>query len=172
MQEDKFSFLNLKSNKTLFLIVAIIIVIVLIFLFKNKNTNPDSIFGEQKQENTNIEETNKFLVTGKVEDLVYISVIANQEIPKSIFSFTGKIKGGWFFEGNILINILDENKKILKAGHATAKTDWMTSGVVDFAGNIDLKGLPSGPAYFEIHNDNASGEAKFDKSIQIPIVIK
>jgi len=53
-----------------------------------------------------------------------------------------------------------------------ATTEWMTSGPVDFEGNLDFTGLPKGLAYVEIHNDNASGEPQYDKSILIPVIIQ
>jgi hypothetical protein len=86
-------------------------------------------------------------------------------------SYRGIIKGAYFFEGNILINILDSNKKVLKKSNAVAKTDWMTSGPVDFEGNIDFSVGYKGSGYLEIHNDNASGLPENDKSILIPIII-
>ena len=52
------------------------------------------------------------------------------------------------------------------------KEDWMTINPVTFEGNIDFTGLPKGPAYFEIHNDNPSDIRENDKSILIPIVIE
>jgi hypothetical protein len=48
----------------------------------------------------------------------------------------------------------------------------MTVDPVSFMGSINLTGLDSGPAYFEIHNDNASGLPENDKSILIPVVIQ
>ena len=72
----------------------------------------------------------------------------------------------------ILINILDVDKNLLQASNAVAKTDWMTAEPVEFEGNIDFTLLPEGPAYFEIHNDNASGLPENDKSILIPIIIE
>jgi len=114
---------------------------------------------------------NKDQIFGNKDDLISFSIWPNTKIHKGIVSYRGVIKGGYFFEANILINILDWNKKVLKASNAVAKSDWMTAGPVDFEGNIDFTGLPKGPAYFEIHNDNASGLPENDKSILIPIVI-
>lgn len=111
-------------------------------------------------------------VLGKKEDLVSFTIAPGSTMPKGILSYRGSIKGAWFFEANILINILDANKNVIKASNAVAKTDWMTVDPVEFEGNIDFTGLPAGPAYFEIHNDNASGEPQFDKFIQIPIIIQ
>ncbi len=108
---------------------------------------------------------------GNKEDLMEFSILPNTEV-HGILSYRGVINGGYFFEGNILINILDSNKKVLKVSNAVAKTDWMTSAPVSFEGNIDFTNLPKGPAYFEIKKDNASGILRNDKSILIPIFIK
>jgi hypothetical protein len=108
---------------------------------------------------------------GNPDDLISFSIKHGQEVSGKV-KVTGEIKGGWFFEGNILLNILDGNKKNIKSGHGTATTDWMTSGPVSFGAEIDVSTLPKGKAYIEIHNDNASGLPENDKSILIPIVIK
>jgi hypothetical protein len=110
-------------------------------------------------------------MSGKTEDLLSFSIVPGAKMPNGILSYKGEIKGGWFFEGNILINILDQNKKLLKSSNAMAKGEWMTIEPVEFEGNIDFSGLAKGGAYFEIHNDNASALPENDKSILIPIVI-
>jgi len=110
-------------------------------------------------------------VLGNKVDLLSFTIAPYTKV-HGVLSYRGTIQGGYFFEGNILINILDAQKKVLKQSNAVAKTDWMTAGPVDFEGNIDFTGLPVGSAYFEIHNDNASGEPSRDKSILIPITIE
>lgn len=109
-------------------------------------------------------------VEGNKEDLISFSVQPNQEV-SGVLNFSGSVKNAYFFEANILINILDKNKKLLKAGNAMATTDWMTSEPVSFEGSIDLTGLPTGPGYIQIANDNASGLPEHDKFIFIPILI-
>ncbi|MEK7588953.1 MAG: hypothetical protein AAB438_04010 [Patescibacteria group bacterium] len=127
----------------------------------------------QKKDNTNIQPISNedIQILGNKDDLVMFSILPSQRV-HGVLSYRGDIKGGYFFEGNILINILDKNKNLLKASNGIAKTDWMTSGLVSFEGNIDFTNLPVGPAYFEIHNDNASGLPEHDKSILIPIIIE
>lgn len=110
-------------------------------------------------------------VTGNKEDLILFSIKPGQEV-SSKMTATGSIKGAYFFEANIGINVLDANKKLLRAGSGMATTDWMTSGPVTFTTNLDFTGLPQGSAFIEIHNDNASGLPENDKSILIPVVIK
>ncbi len=156
-----------KFGKSFVWVVAILVlVIVLYFLgrdFKKEEITIDKSLPAYNYENE---------ILGKKEDLLSFTILPGTKVPNGILSYRGSIKGGWFFEGNILINILDQNKVPLLQSNAVAKTDWMTSEAVDFEGNIDFTNLPAGPAYFEIHNDNASGEPQFDKFIQIPIVIQ
>ena len=109
-------------------------------------------------------------VLGNKDDLTSFSILPDSKV-HGILSFRGTIEGAYFFEANIGINILDINKKTLKQSNAVAKSDWMSTEPVSFEGSIDFSGLPKGPAYFEIHNDNASGLPEKDKSILIPIII-
>jgi hypothetical protein len=110
-------------------------------------------------------------ISGHAEDLASFSVKPGDHV-SGILNFTGSVKGGYFFEGNIGVNVLDTDKKLLKAGHGMSSTDWMTSATVSFYGSIDLTGLPKGSAYIEIANDNPSGLSQNDKSIYIPVVIQ
>jgi hypothetical protein len=102
---------------------------------------------------------------------VFFSILPSQKI-SGVVKFTGSVKNGYFFEGNIIVNILDINQKLLKGGHGTATTEWMTAAPVSFSGTFDLTSLPKGPAYIQILNDNASGLPENDKFILIPITIE
>lgn len=149
----------------IWVIVLVAVVLVVYFLgrdVKNEKTI-DKTLPAYNYENQ---------ILGKSEDLLSFTILPGAKMPNGILSYRGSIKGGWFFEGNILINILDQNKVPLLQSNAVATSDWMTAEAVDFEGNVDFTNLPKGPAYFEIHNDNASGEPEFDKFIQIPIVIE
>lgn len=172
MEENKYWFFGTKLNTALLLILIILMVIALKFMFKNKETYVEPLLGDKTEDKVNENTLDKSQMLGKTEDLISFSIASGTKVPKGILSYRGEIKGAWFFEANILINILDANKNVIKSSNAVAKTDWMTVDPVEFEGNIDFTGLPAGPAYFEIHNDNASGEPQFDKFIQIPIVIQ
>ena len=97
----------------------------------------------------------------------------NSEV-KGVISYRGEIKGGYFFEGNILIAVTDINKKVIKQSNAMSTTDWMTDGPVKFEGNMDFSNLPKGKAYLKIQQDDPSGgeSGKAIKEIFIPIIIK
>lgn len=158
-----------KPTTSRIIIFIILVVIMGYFVFFKHKTEAPIIDSKLPA----IENKDQMIFTGKasINDLIGFSIMPNTKV-HGILSYRGTIQGGYFFEANILINILDKNKAVLKASNGVAKSDWMTSGPVDFEGNIDFTGLPAGPAYFEIHNDNASGEPENDKSILIPIVIE
>jgi cell division protein YceG involved in septum cleavage len=150
---------NSKSKKIIITIIIILIcVLSAIFIFKNdlfKNPVPQI----DKE------------ILGNKQDLVFFSINPGQKV-SGILEITGSVRNAYFFEANILINVLDANKNVLKNGYANATTDWMTVEPVSFEGSIDFSGLASGPAYIEIHNDNASGLPENDKSILIPVIIE
>ena len=151
-----------KFGKLLFALILITILAVIIFFLQR----PSVLVTDIPMENNMQSE-----IIGNKSDLISFSILPNTKV-HGVLSYRGAIKGGYFFEGNILINILDLNKEILKASNATATADWMTSEPVDFEGNIDFTELPKGPVYIEIHNDNASGLPENDKFVLIPVLIE
>lgn len=111
------------------------------------------------------------MIEGNFADLVSFSILPNSKV-SGVVSYNGSIKGAYFFEGNILINVLDNNKNLLLGGYTMATSEWMTVEPVSFEGNIDFTNLPKGPAYIEIHNDNPSDLPENDKNVLVPIIIE
>jgi hypothetical protein len=174
MQDNKYWFFGSKLNSILLLFLIILVGFAIYIMLQNKETYLN-VFQKQVPVGS-IDKTQEPMqykdgILGNKDDLISFSISPYNKV-HGILSYRGVIKGGYFFEGNILINILNMNKKVLKAGNAVAKTEWMTSEPVNFEGNVDFTGLPKGFAYFEIHNDNASGLPEYDKSILIPITIE
>ena len=158
------------------LVIIILLFIIGVYVFAKKANAPVTVNQNQNIKTPVVVDTtmplleDKTQILGQKDDLISFSILPFTKV-HGILSYRGVIKGGYFFEGNIVIKILDVNKKVLKTSNAVAKGEWMTAGPVNFEGNIDFTGLSKGSAYFEIHNDNASGLPKNDKSILIPIVI-
>jgi hypothetical protein len=158
-----------KSKITTIVILIAVVGIAAYLYFQGRNIKTVSQINVTN--NTQNLENKVPEILGNKADLISCSVSAGQSVSGEL-KFSGIVKGGYFFEGNIVINILDQNKNVLKTSHANAITEWMTVDPVSFMGSIDLTGLQTGPAYFEIHNDNASGLPENDKSILIPITIQ
>ena len=181
----------MKNNTNLILLIVILILSVYVLFSEKKNENilmnilQTQMNNYQPRNKNVVDETWKnaplditpaeaydtSLVLGNKADLDTFSIYPNSKVSGPMI-VQGIVKNGYFFEGNILINILDKNKKVLKVSHANAMGEWMTINPVEFQGNLDFTGLVKGPGFIEIHNDNASGEPKNDKSILIPIVIE
>lgn len=165
MDKNKYWFFGSKLNTVLLLIL----IILMIFALRIMKEEPEKYFPGFAEDK--LEKTTNYGVLGNKDDLIFFTILPNTKV-RGILSYRGQIKGGYFFEGNILINILDKDKKAIKKTNAVAKSEWMTAGPVDFEGYVDFTDLPKGFAYFEIHNDNASGLPENDKSILIPIIIE
>ncbi len=172
---------NKNSKINTVLIVVLVVLVGYFVLSKHKANAPTSEMP--------VSTPREILVTGKADksDLISFTIARSTEVTRDKvdalgteralvgkMDAVGVIKGGYFFEGNIVVNILDKDKKLLRAGHGEATTDWMTSGPVSFKATIDASGLPGaygGPGYIEIRNDNPSGLPENDKSILIPVTI-
>ena len=154
----------MKKSKIFALIILILVVVTGVYYAGTRD--------KTGEENTpeDVQNAPVGKIEGNTNDLVAFSVSPGDKV-SGILSFSGTVKNAYFFEANIGVNILDENKKLLKAGHGTATTEWMTSEPVSFSGSIDLTGLPPGAGYIQIANDNASGLPENDKFIYIPVTV-
>ena len=157
---------NKKSRMYMLAFLGIIIFAIILSIYQRVHAPAENKNDVQKENvglNTGI--------LGNENDLVLLSIVPNAKL-SGMTIITGEVKGGYFFERNILVNILDKDKKVLRNGYGTATTDWMTAEPVSFTSAVDFTGLTAGPAYLEIKNDNPSGDSTKDKSILIPIIIE
>ncbi len=139
------------------------------------------VTSEQKSQLINLLSTFKFVgwpqIEGNKEDLVSFSIKPGQEVTGKV-KVTGVMKGGYFFEGNILVSILDANKKVTSygPGYANATTDWMTTGNVSFSVDFDFSKIPAGNYYIRLIQDDPRDESEragyIVKYVLIPIVVK
>ncbi len=146
------------SNKTPIIIILLALAILGFMFLKPKAITPN--------ENINVVPT----VMGNAGDLVSFSV-APGGVVSGPMVLTGSVKNAYFFEANILVKIKDVNLNTLLSTNGTATTDWMTVNPVSFTSNVNFTGLPLGPAYIVLENDNPSDDPNLSKQIIIPIVI-
>lgn len=172
----------MQKNKKNIIWVLVLVVLILGFGFyiinKNENSLGDDVVVVDDSQNQNTKDldnqkafdVNKYRLLGKADDLIIFSIFPDTRV-SGIRSYRGSIKGGWFFEANILVNVLDANKKVLLKSNAHATTDWMTADAVEFEGNIDFTKLPKGTAFIQIKNDNPSDDRTKDKEVLVPVTI-
>ncbi len=149
----------MKNNNTIIAILVLIIIGFLAYTFYKKPavTTPPV--------------TQTPSMSGDVGNFVSFS-IAPGTIVSGVMVVTGSVKGAYFFEANMIAQILDANKNVLKSAPAAATTDWMTSDPVSFTTTLDFTGIPAGQGYIRLHNDNSSGMPENDRFIDIPVVFQ
>jgi len=85
----------------------------------------------------------------------------------------GQARGGWFFEGEITLQLLDGERNVLARGFATAQANWMTNGFVPFEGTLTFEsraGVTEG--VLVVKNNNPSDNRDLDEAIAIPVVFR
>jgi hypothetical protein len=143
-------------------ILILILVIVIGVYFYRFNKEKISLSSNLSEKTENLE------ILGNTQDLVSLSIKPGDQI-SGLLNLTGSVKNAYFFEANILINLLDDRENILKESYGTATSDWMTIEPVSFEASIDARGL-SGQGYLEIKQDDPSdGEGGPVKRILIPV---
>lgn len=141
-------------------IIALIFILIGLFIYKN---NQKTKFDDFLKEG--------FEILGNKEDLISFSVKAGDTV-SGVLNLSGKIKGGYFFEGNILVNLLDKDQNILKKGYGTATTDWMTLESVSFTASIDSSQIEGDGYILILENDPSDGEGGPVKSVLVPVVFQ
>jgi hypothetical protein len=168
--KQKYWFFGSKLNTFLLLILIILMAVALKWMYQYQtlyfsygklDANPSGLLNSKLE--------------GDVKDLIYFSIFPGQEVSGKV-STTGILQGGYFFEGNLPVAILDANKNVTKygPGYGQATGEWMTKGPVGFAIDFDFSTIPKGKAYIKITQDDPSGEesGRLIRSVLIPVVIK
>jgi hypothetical protein len=156
----------MNNRKASSIVIGVLVILAAVLLFKSKPSVPPVSDPAPIVDLAPVPQ-----VSGNVADLVAFSIAPGAAV-SGVVNATGSIKGAYFFEANIRVNVLDASKNVLKEGNGTATSDWMTSDPVSFAATIDFAGIPAGVGYVRLMNDNPSGMPENDKWIDIPVVFK
>lgn len=81
----------------------------------------------------------------------------------------GKARGGWFFEANLPLKVLDAAGKVVGTGNAMATGEWMTNEPVPFKGSISYQVAKDQDGTLVIAKDNPSGMPKNDGEVRVPV---
>src|SRR3990167_7675159 len=86
------------QNNLTKIVIGLLAVVIIFLGYLSFSKNKDLI------NNTNLD-----LISGNKEDLLSFSIIPEQKVFGKML-VTGSIQGGYFFEGNLPVTILDSNK--------------------------------------------------------------
>jgi hypothetical protein len=122
------------------------------------------------------DEVKEYKIEGYKESLIKISFKPG-DLVVGKFIFTGTTIGGYFFEGNMPISVLNQNKQILKTFPSSATTDWMTTDPVSFSAVIDVGFLDTSKVenqtgYIRLSMDDPKDGDLNKGAIDIPVRFK
>lgn len=107
-----------------------------------------------------------------MEDLIQVSYPQPGEPVGDIINVTGIAKGGWYFEGEFPVSLVDEDGNELASGSARAQTQWMKEGWVPFLARLKYSVGENMAAVLVLKKDNPSDMRELDASIEIPVVLE
>lgn len=107
---------------------------------------------------------------GGSADVVVESPTPNQQIAAHApLLVRGKARGGWFFEANIPLTLLDTNGTVLGQIGGHADGEWMTADFVPFSGTITFSAPTTATGILRVAKDNPSGLPEHDAHVDIPV---
>lgn len=103
-------------------------------------------------------------------------IILEYPEPNSVVSsplqVKAKVRGNWFFEGSLPMELQTTDGKRLATGVGQAKGEWMTSEFVDFEGSLVFLSGGATEGLLIIKKDNPSGLSENDDQVEIPVKFK
>jgi hypothetical protein len=106
----------------------------------------------------------------KGEELVIYKPEDKDEVGCSV-EIEGEVSGGWYFEGDFPIKIVDTDDKELVSGVATAQGEWMTEEKVRFQAKLDCPDCSKGKATIVFVKDDPSGLPENEDTAELSIVL-
>src|SRR3989338_443831 len=97
-----------KIRKILIILVVVIFLGVVIFFVQKE------YFSSSREEPlSDVDSWYKKDILGNKDDLISFSILPNTKV-QGVVPYRCMITGGYFFEGNILVNVTDINKNIIR----------------------------------------------------------
>ncbi|HEX5429933.1 MAG TPA: Gmad2 immunoglobulin-like domain-containing protein [Patescibacteria group bacterium] len=182
------------AHNTRNIIIGVVVLAVVIALLSfmpeksqapttNNNTQTATDYASCALAGYPIEQTNPpTCTTPQGQTFTDQSAVTNQDViittPKiadivtSPMTISGKVRGTWFFEANLPIELEDEDGNVLAQTGYHTDENWMTSDYVDVNTTLKFPAPTTDYGKLVIHNDNPSGDPANDKSFEVPVRFK
>lgn len=161
--------------KNLVLIVSIVLLSILLILFAYLLKDPDLCCEyELCTKLTSICEDKPQVLYSKSEKGIklYINDVKENNTVQVGSILTGSITGGWFFEGELPVRVLNEDMEILDTLSAKATEDWMTEKEVTFELKLDVDIQDSSKVILRFERSNPSGLVENDDYVDFPVMLE
>ena len=103
---------------------------------------------------------------------VIVSSPTVAQIVTSPLTVTAKVRGTWFNEANLPIELQDENGKVLAQKGYMTTDNWMTTDYVNVNTTLSFKAPTTDYGKLVIKKDNPSGDPARDQSFEVPVRFK
>ncbi len=102
---------------------------------------------------------------------VLISTPESNQLISSPLLVKGKISRTWFFEGQLVLQLIDEDNNSLATGVAVADGDWLNEELVEYVGLLEYnpETIEVESGFLAISKDNPSGLAENQGRIIMPL---
>jgi hypothetical protein len=94
-----------------------------------------------------------------------------RQVITSPFVIRGEARGSWFFEGDFVIELIDEGGEVIRVVIAHAEGDWMTDDFVQFTAYLDFEVFQKKDAELIFIKDNPTGLPEDAIEIHIPVLL-
>ena len=156
--------------KTPIIVAVLLILVAAAFVWYDiSSKNSDQVVTPNGQATTTPQTPSATYINAS-SDNITVDTPAPGAVLGSEFTVSGQARGTWYFEASFPVKVLGSNNQVLVQLPAQATSDWMTENFVPFSVVVKVPNY-SGPATLVLEKDNPSGEAKFDASVSIPIMI-
>ena len=161
--------------KNLVLIVSIVLLSILLILFAYLLKDPELCCRyEFCSKLTNICKDQPQVLYSKSEKGIklYINDIKENDTVQVGSILSGSITGGWFFEGEFPVRVLNEDMEILDTVLAKTSQDWMTEDDISFEVVLDIDIEESSNVILRFEKSNPSGLIENDDYIDFPVMLE
>ncbi|HCP08423.1 MAG TPA: hypothetical protein DIT25_01325 [Candidatus Moranbacteria bacterium] len=102
------------------------------------------------------------------QDIRVFSPVPNS-IVQSPLKISGEAKGGWYFEADFPIRLVDESGKEIGLAVAQAQGEWMTPDFVPFEATLNFSPSATETGKLIFEKDNPSGLPENAQSFSVPV---
>ena len=132
--------------------------------------------GQQGQENSQAAQSDTVARAEKIAghtvsadtNIQVKSLVDGQEITSPL-AIRGRARGYWFFEASFLIELQDEEGRVLGTALAEAQEDWMTEDFVPFVATLQFDNPVAEKGLLVFHKQNASGKPELQEAYTIAV---
>ena len=129
----------------------------------------ESVQAELDREESEAEKEALGKSANQMEEFIKVTSPSPNQVISSPLIITGEAVGGWFFEADFPVKLLDGDGEEIAVHYATAESDWMTEDFVPFKATIEFQKPATETGYLVLEKDNPSGLKENDASLIIPV---